>query len=106
MSSLIRPDPCELLELPPDASPDDLTRASRRLARHIHPDVTDDPAAAEHFRALTAAYQRLLAAAAAPRPRSVPISVRRGRPLGRPPLVAGPVHVQPPTPRGPEGHDG
>ena len=106
MSSVDRGDPHELLGLTPDASPDDLTRAYRRLARQIHPDVTDDPAAAEHFRALTAAYQRLLAAAAAPRPRSVPVSVRRVRTSARPPLVAGPVHVEPPTRRGGDGNDG
>ena len=105
MSSVYGPDPHELLGVTPDASPDDLTRAYRRLARQIHPDVTDDPAAAEHFRALTAAYQRLLAAAAAPRPRRVPVSVRRVPRSARPPLVAGPVHVQPPTRHGTDGHD-
>ena len=106
MSSMNGHDPEELLGLTPDASPEDLTRAYRRLARQIHPDVTDDPAAAEHFRALTAAYHRLLAAAAAPRPRSVPVPVRRTQPPGRPPLVAGPVHVQPPSRHGREGGDG
>ena len=106
MSSVDGADPYEVLGLTPDASPDDLTRAYRRLARQVHPDVTDDPAAAEHFRALTAAYQRLLAAAAAPQPRSIPVSVRTVRTSARPPLVAGPVFVQPPTRGGKDGHDG
>ena len=106
MSSVNGHESEELPGLTPDASPEELTRAYRRLARQIHPDVTDDPAAAEHFRALTAAYHRLLAAAATPRPRSVPVSVRRTQPWGGPPLVAGPVHVQPPPRHGREVDDG
>jgi len=99
-------DPEELLGLTPDASSEELTRAYRRLARQIHPDVTDDPAAVEHFRALTAAYHRLLAAAAARKPPGVPVTVRRTRPSVGPQLVAGPVYVQPPSPQTPEDDDG
>jgi len=95
----------QLLGVTPGASPGELTRAYRRLARRIHPDVTDDPAAAEQFRALTAAYQRLLAAAPGPPSRSVPILVRRTRSAARPPLVAGPVHVQPLRPHPREDDD-
>jgi len=105
MSSVIGSEDEQLLGVTPEASPGEVTRAYRRLARQIHPDVTDDPAAAEQFRALTAAYQRLLADAPPPSSRSVPILVRRTQSAARPPLVAGPVHVQPPHPRPREADD-
>lgn len=39
-----------------DASPDDIARAFRGVAKHTHPDATDDPDAAEHFKDLSNAY--------------------------------------------------
>jgi len=42
-----------------DASPDDLKRAYRKLAREYHPDVNPDPAAQEKFKDINAAYEVL-----------------------------------------------
>ncbi len=84
-------DPHTLLGLSPDASTSDVIAAYRRLARIWHPDVTDDPAAAQRFAALNAAYQRLLAAATTSTGAVIPI--HRGHPAVQPPLVAGPVQV-------------
>jgi molecular chaperone DnaJ len=42
-----------------DASPDDIKRAYRRLARELHPDVSPDPASAERFKDVTNAYEVL-----------------------------------------------
>lgn len=84
------------LGLLPGASATDITRAYRQLARRLHPDVTADPTAAARFTALTQTYERLLAAAERATPAGSAIPVRRVRPNGRPPLVAGPVHVAPP----------
>ncbi|MGI8682267.1 MAG: molecular chaperone DnaJ [Mycobacteriales bacterium] len=42
-----------------DASPDDIKRAYRRLARELHPDVNSDPAHQERFKRVTAAYEVL-----------------------------------------------
>jgi molecular chaperone DnaJ len=42
-----------------DASPDELKRAYRRLARELHPDVNPDEAAQERFREIKAAYEVL-----------------------------------------------
>src|SRR5436190_4872442 len=101
-----------LLGVPADASQDDLSRAYRRRARDIHPDMhPEDPAAAQRFRDLTAAYDELsdeARRAAYDRTRppdlrpSIEISAaaRRVRTHSHrrsdPPLHAGPVHVDPP----------
>ena len=42
-----------------DASPDEIKRAYRRLARELHPDVNPDPAAQQKFKDVTAAYEVL-----------------------------------------------
>lgn len=57
----------ELLDVPPGASLDDIKRAYRHLAREVHPDTNpNDPAAANHFRQLTEAYEALAAMAPDP----------------------------------------
>jgi molecular chaperone DnaJ len=43
----------------PDATPDDLKRAYRKLARQLHPDVNPDPDAQQRFREVTLAYEVL-----------------------------------------------
>jgi hypothetical protein len=96
----------EVLGLPPGCSTTKITRAYRRLARRLHPDVTGDPGAAERFAALTQAYQRLVSGAQSATPRSAPVRVRRGGPAGRPVLFAGPVHIAPLPQRRPGGEDG
>jgi molecular chaperone DnaJ len=42
-----------------DASPDQIKRAYRRLARDLHPDVNPDPVAQERFKEVTTAYEVL-----------------------------------------------
>jgi molecular chaperone DnaJ len=49
----------ELLGVARDASPDDIKRAFRRLARELHPDVSDAPDAEHRFRELVEAYEVL-----------------------------------------------
>ncbi len=48
-----------LLEVTPDASGDDIKRAYRRLARQLHPDTNDDPAAEARFKDVALAYEVL-----------------------------------------------
>src|SRR2546429_256333 len=48
--------PCLRCGVARDASADDIARAFRPAAKRSHPDATDDPAAAEQFKALAAAY--------------------------------------------------
>ena len=49
----------ELLEVPRDASADDIKRAYRRLARQLHPDTNADPAAEARFKEIALAYEVL-----------------------------------------------
>ena len=48
-----------LLGISRDASPEDIKKAYRRLARELHPDVNPDPRHQERFKEVTAAYEVL-----------------------------------------------
>jgi molecular chaperone DnaJ len=48
-----------LLGVSRDASPDEIKRAYRQLARELHPDVNQDPASVDRFKDVTAAYEVL-----------------------------------------------
>lgn len=52
-------DPHTILGVPRDATPDQVRAAYRRLARELHPDVSDRQDAADRFAALNEAYERL-----------------------------------------------
>ena len=60
-SSVRRPkrDYYEMLGVPETADGEQISRAFRRLARDLHPDVSDSPAAEERFREVSAAYSAL-----------------------------------------------
>ncbi len=48
-----------LLGVSREASPDEIKRAYRQLARELHPDVNPDPASVDRFKEVTAAYEVL-----------------------------------------------
>jgi molecular chaperone DnaJ len=95
------------LQIPPEASGDDIGRAYRRLAHDVHPDSNpDDPEAPRRFQELTEAYEVLSDTArrarydqlhANPTTRLRPSGFGSARAVpGSVPLLAGPVHVDPP----------
>ena len=49
----------QILGVPRDASPDDIQRAYRKLARTYHPDVNHDPGAEDRFKEVSEAYDVL-----------------------------------------------
>jgi molecular chaperone DnaJ len=48
-----------VLGVRPDAEPDEIKKAYRRLARELHPDVNPDPATQERFKEIAQAYEVL-----------------------------------------------
>ena len=50
----------DILGVAPDATPDEIRAAYRRLARQYHPDVNPDPDASERFIAIHQAYEVLI----------------------------------------------
>jgi molecular chaperone DnaJ len=49
----------DILGVGRDASPDEIRRAYRKLARELHPDVSHDPGAGDRFKEVTGAYEIL-----------------------------------------------
>ncbi len=96
-----------LLGLPKDATRRDIVSAYRRLARTTHPDVAAGPLdGPPDFAAVRDAYQQLTDLVPGPEPAhspnqpASPVTAQLVRPRTgqrrRPPIVAGPVHIQPP----------
>ncbi len=59
MSSGTKKDYYEILEIPRNASEEEIKKAYRRLARKYHPDLNKDPSAQEKFKEINEAYQVL-----------------------------------------------
>jgi molecular chaperone DnaJ len=57
--SITERDYYEVLGVPREASEQDIKKAFRRLARQLHPDVSDEPQAEERFREVSEAYEVL-----------------------------------------------
>lgn len=66
----------ELLGVSRSATPDEVKKAYRRLARQLHPDVNDAPDAADRFKEVTTAYEVLSD------PQKKSVYDRGGNPLG------------------------
>jgi curved DNA-binding protein len=56
---MARRDFYEVLGVPRDASPDDIQRTYRKLARSLHPDVNTEPGAEDRFKEVSEAYDVL-----------------------------------------------
>lgn len=66
-----------VLGIPADSDQDAVVHAYRRLARATHPDVSDDPDAADRFATVAAAYQLV---SKDPRTISIPVRIHKAAP--------------------------
>ncbi len=66
-----------VLGIPVDSDPSAVVHAYRRLARATHPDISNDPDAADRFAAVAAAYQLVTQI---PRPTSIPVRIHPSAP--------------------------
>jgi molecular chaperone DnaJ len=92
----------ELLGVTEETEIPELTRAYRRQARHLHPDVSSSPSATAQFQRLQAAYQiALRAARRTPQPAPSPDvdpALQHQCPRASVSSDAGPIPPSPPTP--------